>query len=78
MRKKNALKSSVIGLIAKICTIVLGFINTRVFMSQLGVEIKGINGILTNCLGLLQLAEMGIGSAIIFALYQPLIDHNIK
>jgi O-antigen/teichoic acid export membrane protein len=46
-------------------------------MIELGVEIRGINGLLSNCLSLLQLTEMGIGTAIIYALYKPLADNNI-
>lgn len=76
MRQKLAVKSSVIGLSAKVVMMVLSIISTRLFMQYLGVEIKGISGLIANILSLLQLAEMGIGTAIIYALYQPIVDGN--
>lgn len=74
MRQKLAVKSSVIGLAAKLLTMVLSIISTRLFVHYLGVEIKGLSGLIANILSLLQLAEMGIGAAIIYALYQPIVE----
>lgn len=76
MRQKIAIKSSVIGISTRIITIVLSLITTRLFLKYLGIEIKGINGLINNILSLLQLAEMGIGTAIIYALYQPIVEDN--
>lgn len=78
MREKVAVKSSVIGFAAQVITLFLSMICSRVFVQNLGIEIRGINGLLTNCISMLQLAEMGIGTAIIYALYQPLVENNIK
>lgn len=78
MREKIAIKSSAIGLSAKLLGILLSFISTRFFVRYLGVEILGVNGVFSNVLGFLQLAEMGIGTAITYALYQPVVDNNIK
>ena len=76
MRQKLAIKSSAIGLGSKLIMMVLSIISTRLFMQYLGVEIKGISGLISNILSLLQLAEMGIGSAIIYALYQPIVENK--
>lgn len=76
MRQKLAVKSSAIGLFAKLLTMVLSIISTRLFVDYLGIEIKGVSGIIANILSLLQLAEMGIGTAIIYALYQPIVENK--
>lgn len=78
MRKKTAVKNSIIGLTSKMVTMVLSLVNMKIFMQQLGVEVRGLNGLFTNCLSLLQLTELGIGSAIIYALYKPLAENNTK
>lgn len=78
MRQKLAIKSSVIGLVAKLLAMVLSIISARLFVYYLGIEIKGINGLLSNILSLLKLAEMGIGTAIIYALYQPIVDKKVE
>ncbi len=76
MRQKLAIKSSAIGLCSKVIMMILSIISTRLFMTYLGVEIKGISGLIANILSLLQLAEMGIGTAIIYGLYQPIVENK--
>lgn len=76
MRQKLAIKSSAIGLCARLLAMVLSIISSRLFVQYLGIEIKGVSGLIANILSLLQLAEMGIGTAIIYALYQPIVDNN--
>lgn len=77
MREKIAIKSSVIGIFCKIIAYVISFILSKFFMVYLGVEIRGINGVFSNVIGFLQLAELGFGTAIIYALYDPLSKGNI-
>lgn len=76
MRQKLAIKSSAIGLCARLLAMILSIISTRLFVEYLGIEIKGVSGLIANILSLLQLAEMGIGTAIIYALYQPIVEKN--
>ena len=78
MKQKLAVKSSMIGILTRIITIILSFITTRFFVRYLGIEIKGINAVITNFLGMLELAELGIGTAISYALYQPIVDSNVE
>lgn len=78
MREKIAIKSSIIGLLSKLTTVIMSLVIARLFTRHLGVEIRGIEGVFSNVLGFLQLAEMGIGTAIIYALYQPLQDNNTE
>jgi len=42
----------------------------------LGADFVGLTGTLQNLLGFLNLAELGIGSAIGYLLYKPLFDHD--
>jgi len=47
-----------------------------VFFRFLSAELYGVSGLFSNVLGLLALAELGIGTAITFSLYQPIADRN--
>jgi len=76
MRQKLVIKSSIIGIVAQIATVMISFICTRLFVRFIGLEAQGINGVVGNMLGLLQLSELGIGTAITYALYQPIVDKN--
>lgn len=72
MRLKNSLKNSMIGLLSQLINVILNFINRTIFIYILGVEYLGINGLFVNILSLLSLAELGVGSAIVYHMYQPL------
>lgn len=50
----------------------LKFIVRMVFIRTLSIEYLGINGLFTNVLAMLSLAELGIGPAIVYSLYKPL------
>ena len=50
----------------------LRFIVRLVFVRTLSIEYLGINGLFTNILAVLSLAELGVGPAIVYSLYKPL------
>ena len=50
----------------------LKFIVRLVFIRTLSIEYLGVNGLFTNVLAMLSLAELGIGPAIVYSLYKPL------
>lgn len=64
------------GILGYILNTILGFICRMIFVRCLASDYLGINGLFTNILAMLSLAELGIGSAIVFALYKPLAEHD--
>ena len=57
---------------------VLGFICRMVFVKCLSEDYLGVNGFFTNILTMLSLAELGIGNAVVFALYKPLAEIKLR
>jgi len=55
---------------------VLGFVCRMVFVRCLAADYLGVNGLFTNILSMLSLAELGVGSAIVYALYKPLAEND--
>lgn len=55
---------------------VLGFVCRMVFVRCLAADYLGVNGLFTNILTMLSLAELGVGNAIVFALYKPLAEND--
>ena len=75
-RIENSLKNSVSGLFVQIISTILGLLARTIFIRTLGKEYLGINGLFSNVLTILSLAEMGVGSAIIYNLYKPVANKN--
>ena len=55
----------------------LNFALRTVFLYFLGKEYAGINGVLSGVLQVLNLANLGIDGAIVYAMYKPLAEKNI-
>ncbi len=77
-RTKNAFLNFISSIGGQLITIVMQFVVRTVFIRTLGKSYLGINGLFTNILSMLSLAEMGVGSAIIFKLYEPLAKKDEK
>ena len=63
--------------VSNIANLVLTFVSRTIFIRILGETYLGVNGLFTNLLGLLSLAELGVGSAISFSLYKPIAEKDI-
>lgn len=77
-RTHNSLRNMGIGFATQILNIFLNFISRTIFIKILGVEFLGINGLFSNILLILSLADLGIDSAMIFSLYKPLAINDYK
>lgn len=75
-RVKKSLLNARVNLIFYFLTLALSFFSRKIFLDTLGADFVGLTGTLQNLLGFLNLAELGIGSAIGYVLYKPLFDHN--
>ena len=54
----------------------IGFFSRRIFIRILGVEVMGLNSTAASILDFLNLAELGIGTAVAVSLYKPLFDRD--
>ena len=77
-RTQNTIYNFVTSIGGQILTILVQFAVRTVFIRTLGKSYLGINGLFSNILTMLSLAELGVGSAILFKLYDPLAkgDHH--
>lgn len=57
---------------------IVGFICRILFVRILSADYLGISGLFTNILSMLSLAELGISSAITYALYKPIANDDKK
>ncbi|HCX48262.1 MAG TPA: hypothetical protein DG757_04320, partial [Bacillus sp. (in: Bacteria)] len=48
-----------------------------IFVQTLSSEYLGINGLFSNILSMLSIAELGVGAAIVYSLYKPLSEQDV-
>lgn len=75
-RTENSSKNMVTGLINQVLTLIFRFITRTVLIKYLGEEFLGINGLFSNILNVLSLADLGIGGALIYGLYKPIAEND--
>lgn len=75
-RVSKSIKNAEVNLIFYFLTLFLAFFSRKIFLQCLGAEFIGLNGTLSNILGYLNLAELGIGGSIGYLLYKPLQQNN--
>lgn len=71
---KKTLLNARVNLLFYLLTLVLSFFSRKIFLDCLGADFVGLSGTLQNLLGFLNLAELGIGSAIGYVLYKPIFE----
>ena len=75
-KTKNAVKSVVAGFISKIISILFPFVIRTVILMKLGEQYIGLSGLFGAVLNVLNLAELGFTTAIIFSMYKPIADDD--
>lgn len=75
-RTKNATRNLAWGLVNKLLAILLPFATRTVLIYSLGVEYIGLNALFVSVLNVLNLAELGVGSALVFSMYRPVVDQD--
>ncbi|WP_026669965.1 lipopolysaccharide biosynthesis protein [Butyrivibrio sp. AE3006] len=75
-RTKNASRNIVFGLVMKIIQIVLPFITRTAIIYILGMKYLGLSSLFTSILSVLNLAELGVGSAMVYSMYKPIAEDD--
>ncbi len=75
-RKVASMKNFIWSNVRTLVFTLMRFVVRTVFIKQLGETYLGVEGLFSNILGFLSLAELGISSAISFSLYKPLSEND--
>lgn len=75
-RTKNASRNMIFGVILKIYQLAIPFLMRTAMIYMLGVEYLGLNSLFTSILQVLNLAELGVGSAMIYSMYKPIAEDD--
>lgn len=75
-RVHKSLLNARVNLIFYFLSLFFAFFSRKIFLDCLGADFIGLTGTLGSILGYLNLAELGVGSAISFFLYKPIQSRN--
>ena len=75
-RTKNATRNIIFGLLLKVYQIVVPFFMRTAMVYYMGVQYLGLNSLFTSILHVLNLAELGVGNALIYSMYESLANND--
>ena len=71
MRTRYTLINMVVNIGGQFLTMLLSFVSRMIFIHCLSAAYLGVNGLFTDVLSILNFAELGIGTAMVFSMYEP-------
>lgn len=75
--KKSAINIG-FNLLNQVVGFILSFVSRTIFIHVLGVGYLGINGLFSDVLNLLSMADLGFGTAMVYSFYKPLAENDYK
>lgn len=75
-RTKNATRNIIFGIVLKAYQILIPFLMRTVMIYLMGVQYLGLNSLFTSILQVLNLAELGVGSAMVYSMYRPIAEDD--
>lgn len=75
-RSENATRNIVFGVVLKIYQMVIPFMMRTAMIYLLGVEYVGLNSLFASVLQVLNIAELGVGSAMVYSMYKPIAEDD--
>lgn len=67
-----------VGVISSFIALFMGYVLRVVFTHTMSESYVGLNGLFIDIVNILSLSELGIGAAMMFALYRPIVDEDIE
>lgn len=75
-RTQHTLRNSLWGLASRLVCVFAPFVIRTLIINELGANYLGLSGLYVSILQVLNMAELGISSAIVFSLYRPLAEKD--
>ena len=76
MRVANVLRNSIYAMTLYVVLAVLGILIRQAFTRHLPIELLGLEGLFTNVIALLSIAELGISTVVSYGLYREIATKN--
>lgn len=77
-RTEYSARNTTVALLSRLTAIIMGYLLRVVFTHTLSESYVGVNGLFVDIIQVLSLSEMGVGTAITFALYRPIAEGDTE
>lgn len=77
-RTKNAARNMFFGVILKVYQILIPFFMRTAMIYLMGVEYLGLSSLFSSVLQVLNLAELGVGAAMVYSMYRPIAEDDTE
>ena len=78
INKKRSLLNVGVSIFFKLALLVSNLLVRRYLIRYVGNEVNGLNSLYLSIIGMLSVVELGIGSAIIYCMYKPIVEGNTQ
>ena len=75
-RSKNAGRNIIFGVCLKVYQILIPFVMRTAMLYCMGEKYLGLNSLFVSILQVLNLAELGVGSAMVYSMYKPIANND--
>lgn len=76
MDKRKSILNVSVSIFSRILLLAAALYVRRLLITHIGNDINGLNSLYSNIIGMLSVAEFGVGSAIVFSMYRPIVTGN--
>jgi membrane associated rhomboid family serine protease len=75
-RVKKTLINARVNIVFYAISMVVAFFSRKIFLDYLGADFVGLTGTLYGVLGFLNIAELGVSTAVGYTLYKPIFEKD--
>ena len=75
-RTGKSARNFLFTLLSNAAAVLIGLAAQKIFIRILGLEYSGLNGLFSNVITMLGIADLGIGEAVVFHMYRPLEEDD--
>lgn len=75
-RSKNTKRNMAAGIVNQSVSLLFPFLVRSLMIRKMGVEYLGLNSLFSSVLQVLNLAELGVGSAMVYNMYKPIVEND--
>lgn len=77
-RTAKSIRNAKVGMLLQAAAILTSFVTRTAFVRVLGISFNGLNGLFNEVIAMMSLAELGVGTAIVYNLYRPLAERDVE